>query len=70
MDAYSYMKLRKIMQDSWSAFFNFDKHFFHPDHVARQATEAGRKLQNSHYDGEKKGWDQEKYVMLQKDSTL
>ena len=30
--------------------------------VARQATEAERKLQNSHYDGKRNYWDWDKYV--------
>ena len=34
------------------------------DHVARQAVEAERKLQNSHYDGEEKMWDWDKYIAL------
>ena len=33
------------------------EHFLHPDHVARQAAEAERMLQNSHYDGKRKMWD-------------
>ena len=35
--------------------------------MARQATEAERKLQNTHYGGEKKGWDCDKYVALHKE---
>ena len=37
------------------------------DHVARKATEAGTKLQNSHGDGKKKGWDWDKHVTLHKE---
>ena len=35
---------------------------FGHDHIARHAPEAERKLQNSPYDHEKKGWDWDKYV--------
>ena len=35
--------------------------------MARQAAEAERKLQSSHYDGEKKGWEWDKYVTLHKE---
>ena len=42
------------------------KQFLGPDHVARQASEAKKKLQ-SHYDGEKKGWDWIKYFALHKE---
>ena len=51
-----------------SIFFNVHKHFLGPDHVARQATEAERKLQTSHYDGEKKGWDWDMFVTLHKNN--
>ena len=43
-DAYIYMKQRKGKQDSQAMFFDIDKQFLSPDHVARQATEAERKL--------------------------
>ena len=35
--------------------------------MTRQATYAERELQNSHYDGEKKLWDWDKYVTLNKE---
>ena len=35
--------------------------------MARHAAEAKRKLQNSHYDGERKTWDWDKYVALHKE---
>ena len=34
--------------------------------MARQAADAERKMQTSHYDGEMKGWDWDKYVSLHK----
>ena len=55
MDAYVYMKQRKGMQDGQALFFDAHKQFLSPDHVARQAVEVGKKLQTSHYDGERKG---------------
>ena len=48
-------------------FFDILKHFLGPDHVARQAIDAEGKLQNSHYDGERKSWDWDKYVALHKE---
>ena len=48
-------------------FFDIHKQFCGPDHVDRQATDAERKLQNSQYDGEKKGWDWDKYVAIHKE---
>ena len=66
MDAYVYMTQRKSMQDGWARFFNVHKWFLRHDHVARQATEVGRKLQTSHYDSERKGWDLDKYIALHK----
>ena len=35
--------------------------------MARQAADAERKLKISHYDGERKGWDQDKNVTLHKE---
>ena len=35
--------------------------------MARQATDAEKKLQNSHYDRKKKSWDLDKYVAHQKE---
>ena len=35
--------------------------------MARQAAGAERKLQNSHYDGEKKSWNWGKFVALNKE---
>ena len=55
------------MQGSWAVFFDIHKQFLSPDHVTMQATEAERKLQNSHYDGEKKSWDWDKYVAIHKE---
>ena len=46
-------------------FFDILKQFLVPDHVTRQSTEAKRKLH--HYDGEKKGWDCDKYITLHKE---
>ena len=54
MDAYVFVKQRKAMQNSQVVYFNIHKHFLGPDHVTRQAIEAEGKLQNSHYDGERK----------------
>ena len=48
-------------------FFDIHKHFLGPDHVARQAIDAEGKLQNSHYDGQRKAWDWDKYVVLHKE---
>ena len=44
-DRYVYMKQRKSIQDGQAVFFDVHKCFLGPDHVARQATEAERKLQ-------------------------
>ena len=55
------------MKDSQAVLFDIHKWFLGPDHVARQATEAKRKLQTSHYDGERIGWDWDKYVALYKE---
>ena len=48
-------------------FFDVHKHFLGPYHVAREAADAEGKLQNSHYDGERKTWDWDKYVVLHKE---
>ena len=48
-------------------FFDIHKCFLGPDHVARQAIDAKGKLQNSHYDDERKTWDWDKYVALYKE---
>ena len=55
------------MQDSQAVLFDIHKHFLGPDHVSRWTTEAERKLQTSHYDDERKGWDWDKYVALLKE---
>ena len=55
------------MQDGQSVFFDIHKHFLDPDHVARQAAYAEGKLQNSHFYGERKTWDWDKYVALHKE---
>ena len=67
MDAFVYVKQRRGTQDSQAVFFNVHKHFLYPDHMARQAAGAERKVQNSHYDGERKTLDWEKYVALHKE---
>ena len=66
-DAYVYVKQRKGMQDSQAVYFDIHKQFLDPDHVARQSTDAERKLQNSHYGGEKKRWDWDNYIALNKE---
>ena len=48
-----YIKQRKSTQDDQEMFFDMYKWFLGLDHVARQATDAERKLQNSPYDGKK-----------------
>ena len=53
------------MQDHQAT--NINKRFLGSDNVARQATEAEEKLQNSHYDGKKKMCDWDKYVALHKE---
>ena len=69
-DAYSYMEQRKSMQNGQVVFFDIHKQFLGSGHVARLATEAKRKLQNSHYDGEEKGWDWDKYIELHKEQCV
>ena len=66
-DAYVYVKQRKETQDGQAVFFHLHKPFLCSDHVARQTTEAERKLQTSHYDYERKGWDWDKYITLHKE---
>ena len=39
---------------------------FFPELVPRQAAEAERNLKTSHYDGKRKGWDWDKYIILHK----
>ena len=51
------MKQRKATKDGRAVFFDIHKKFLDPDHVARQATDAEGKLQNSH----------DKYVILHKE---
>ena len=63
------MKQRKITQDSQAVYFNIHKRFLDHDHVARQAAEADKKLQNSHYDGEKKEQDWDKYMLYSKKNS-
>ena len=67
MDAYVYVKQRKETLDSWAVYFHIHKHFLGIDHMVRQATDAEGKLQNSHYDGQQKTWDWDKYVALHKE---
>ena len=67
MDTFVYVKQRRYMQESWVAFFDIHKCFFGLDHVARQAADVEGKLQNTHYDGERKSWYWDKYVALQKE---
>ena len=50
-------------------FLDIHKWFLHPDHVAWQDAEAEEKLQNSHYDGENKTFDWDKYVTLNKEQN-
>ena len=70
MGSYVYVKQRKSMQDGQAVLFHIHKHFFNPDHVVRQAADAERKLQTSHYDGERKWWDWDKYVTLHKEQHV
>ena len=55
------------MQDSWTVLFNVLKWYLGPNNMAKHATEAERKVQNSDYDGDKKGWDWDKCISLQKE---
>ena len=55
------------MQYCQAVYFNIHKYFLNPDHVAKQATDSERKLQTSHYDGDRKGWDWDKYFTLHKE---
>ena len=55
------------MQNGWAVIFGIHKQFFSPHHVARQAVDEERKLQNSHYDGKKKWWDWDMYDTLHKE---
>ena len=54
------------MQDGQVVYFDVQNGFLGPDHVAKQATEAEKKLQTSINDGERKGWDWDKDVALHK----
>ena len=54
MGAYVYVKQRKGIQEGQEVFFDIHKQCFGPEHVTRQTTLAERKLQNSHYNGERK----------------
>ena len=45
------------MQNVQAVFFDIHKQFLGPNHVARQAAEEDRKLQTTHYDGERKEWE-------------
>ena len=63
MDAYVHVKQMKNLQDGQAVYFAIHKQFL----LARQATEVKRKLQTSHDDGKKKGWDWGKYVALHKE---
>ena len=60
------MKQRKSAHDIWAVFIDVHKWLLSPDHMVRQAAKAARKLQNAQYDGEKEGWDWDKYVTLHK----
>ena len=66
-NAYVYTKQRRSMQVGQSAYFDVHKHCLGHDHVVRQDKDAQTKLQTSHYDGERKGWDWDKYVTLHKE---
>ena len=68
--AYVYVKQKKSTQDSQAVFFNVHMHFLDTGHVARQATNAENMLQTSHYDGERKGCDWDKYVALHKEQHV
>ena len=67
MDTFVYVKQRRGMQDGQAVLFDVQKHCLDPDHVARQATDAEGKLQNSNCDGERKKLDWDKYVALHKE---
>ena len=69
-DTYILMMQKKGMQDNQAVYFNAHKHPLGPDYMTRQTTEAERKLQTSCYDGERKGWDWDKYVALHKEQHV
>ena len=69
-DACMYMTHRKSKYNGWAAFFDINKQFLCIDCVARQAPEAEQKLQNSHYNGEKKGHGWDIYVALHKEQHI
>ena len=66
IDTNVYVKQIKGTQKGQAVFFDIHNQFLGPNHVARQATETEGKLQNSHYDGERKMWYWNKYVALYK----
>ena len=51
-------------------YFDIHMQFLNTDNVARQVAVADLKLQTSHHDGEKKGWDWDKFVTLHKDHSV
>ena len=55
IDVYVYMKQRKSTQNGQGVYFKLHKSFL--SQSGMHATELEKKLQNSHYDSEKKGWD-------------
>ena len=67
MDANIYAKQRKGMQERQAVFFNFHKWFLGLDPVARQATEAEEKLQDSYIEGERMTWNWDKHVTIHKE---
>ena len=66
MMTYVYVKQRKNLQEDQTLYFDTDKHFLCPDHVARQVVETERKLQTSPYDSERKGRNWVKFVAFHK----
>ena len=67
MNAYFKHKTEEEKQGWLSCGFWHPLQFLSPKHVDGKAAEAERKLQTSHYDGEKKQWYWEKHVAFHKE---
>ena len=64
-----HVKQRKSTQEGGVVFFDIHKNISCPWPFSSQAYKAEKKLQSSHYDGEKKRWDCNEYVTLHKEQN-
>ena len=69
LDCLTYVKSDQSTRDGRKAYRDLWDHFLETEHVDNMASEAKRLLVATHYSGERKRFNYERYVKIQKDQN-